>query len=275
MASVQRASAAVSRILMHECTHCMQTQARARPAFIGHCYRAVCARTRGALHAAAVCTSLCELRASRDSLVRRLQVLKALKNKSEIRVLDDVVKIAPQLLSQIISMTRVDIPENSHITARCLLKLGIGISGGICLGWADTKGFHMVGCRGSVSAAASIGGDIMAGLHHTRKFVKAILGISNICVEMVFELPAPAETGKAGDPDQRVTQDDIAEVVAQGDAQREELGVEKPVSTAADVQPADAEGGAAEQTEGAGLGTGGESSVKAHEAAPDCSVAGL
>ena len=170
-----------------------------------------------------------------------MQVLRQLKSKSEIRVLDDVIRIAPRLLSQIIKMVHVDIPPNSHISARAILKIGLGITGGLCLGWADTKGFHMVGCRGSVSAAASIGGDIMAGLHHSRKYVKAILGIANVCVEMVFELPEKAKTGVAGEEGEQATPDKIQEVVAQGDEQREELGVEKPASKLADL-PADAQG---------------------------------
>lgn len=126
------------------------------------------------------------------------QVLKDLRNQSEIKALDDIVRIAPQLLAQIVKMTGVDIPANSHVHARVIVKIGLGVGGGVCLGWADTKGFHMVGVRGSVSAAASVGADIMAGLHHTRKYVKAVLGISNLCTEVVFELPKPAPTGTAG-----------------------------------------------------------------------------
>ena len=167
----------------------------------------------------------------------QVQVLSKLKSKSEIRVLDDVIRIAPRLLSQIIKMVHVDIPPNSHIFARAILKLGLGITGGVCLGWADTKGFHMVGCRGSVSAAASIGGDIMAGLHHSRKYVKAILGISNVCVELVFELPEKAAGGVAGTEGEQATPEKIEEVIAQGDEQRDELGVDKPESKPADLPP--------------------------------------
>jgi hypothetical protein len=182
-----------------------------------------------------------------------LQVLRKLRSESEIKVLDDIIRIAPQLLSQIISMTGVDIPEDSHIFARTLLKIGLGISGGVCLGWADTKGFHMVGVQGRVSAAASIGADVLAGLHHSRKFVKAILGISNICVEMVFELPEKASGGTAGVEGEAVSPAVIKETVAQGDAQRAELGVEKPVSgdAAPPVMPA-AAAGAAPQSGAAG-----------------------
>jgi hypothetical protein len=159
-----------------------------------------------------------------------LQVLSKLKSESEIRLLDDLIRIAPQLLSQIISMTGVDIPKNSQMSACATLKFGVGITGGLCLGWADTKGFHMVGCRGSVSAAASIGADIMAGLHHSRKLVKAILGISNLCVELVFQLPEKARTGTPGAANERVTREVIEDVVAQGALQREEMGVETPRS---------------------------------------------
>lgn len=198
-----------------------------------------------------------------------MQVLKQLKNKSEIRVLDDVVKIAPQLLSQIMSMTKVDIPENSHVSARAILKLGVGITGGICLGWADTKGFHMVGCRGAISAAASIGGDIMAGLHHTRQYVKAILGISNVCVEMVFELPEKAQTGTAGTPDEQASAAKIEDVVGQGEKQRDELGVQQPVSTAEDAQPPGKDAPA-----GAGSAGGEASAVQAQPNAGASQAAG-
>jgi hypothetical protein len=127
-----------------------------------------------------------------------IQVLAQLKAEGEIKVLDDVIRIAPQLLGLIMKMTDVDIPANSKISAQATLKLGVGIAGGICLGWADTKGFHMVGARGHMAAAASVGADIVAGLHHTRKYVKAILGITNVCIEIVFELPGPAKTGTEG-----------------------------------------------------------------------------
>jgi hypothetical protein len=151
-----------------------------------------------------------------------------MKAKSEIRVVDDVIRIAPQLLSQIIHMTKVDIPKNSRISARTILKIGVGLSGGLCLGWVDTKGFHMVGAKGKVAAAASIGADVMAGLHYTRKFVKAVLGISNICVEMVFELPELAKTGVAGTKNEVVAPEDVpgtqaAEAKAQGTSLEELL----------------------------------------------------
>jgi hypothetical protein len=86
----------------------------------------------------------------------------------------------------------------------------------------------------------------IAGLHHSRKFVKAILGISNICVEMVFELPEKAQGGTAGKEGEMVSPEKIQEVVQQGDEQREELGVEKPPPDAIvppDVAAAEANAG--------------------------------
>ena len=78
--------------------------------------------------------------------------------------------------------------QGSHITAKTTLKSGFGASAGVCLGWADTRGFHMVGVRGKVGAVAKIGGDLMAGLHHTRRRVKAVLGYGNLVVELEFKL---------------------------------------------------------------------------------------
>ena len=53
----------------------------------------------------------------------------------------------------------------------------------------------------------------------------------------VFELPEPAKTGKAGVEGETAPPEVIKETVAAGDAQREELGVEKPPADA--VQPED------------------------------------
>ena len=142
------------------------------------------------------------------------QVLKKMRAESEIRVLDDIIRLAPQLLSEIMRMTGVDIPERSHVCACTTLKVGVGLNGAICLGWADTKGFHMVGVRGQASVAVSLGGDVMAGLHHSRKLVKGIVGVSNICVEIVWVLPEPAEGGTAGKEGEEMRPEDVPGTVA-------------------------------------------------------------
>lgn len=191
-----------------------------------------------------------------------LQVLKRLKAKSEIRVLDDIVRLAPQLLAQIMKMTYVDIPSNSAVTARVIASTGLGVSGGLCLGWADTKGFHMVGMRGSVSAAAQLGGDIMAGLHHTRKYVKAILGISNLCVEMVFELPEKAKTGVAGKPSEelKLPEDLPAEEVLN-------MSMAEAIAAAAPPPSDPVAGEAAQLSDSTASGSGGTGGT--HESAKD------
>lgn len=137
-----------------------------------------------------------------------------MRAESEIRVLDDIIKAAPQLVAEIMRMTGVDIPAGTRIVAMTTLKIGAGVCGGICLGWADTKGFHMVGVHGHASAAASLGGDIIAGLHHSRKLVKAVLGVSNICVELVFALPEPAQGGTAGVEGEAVQPEEVPGTMA-------------------------------------------------------------
>lgn len=116
-----------------------------------------------------------------------VQVLAELKNKSNIAVVDDVISAVPKLLSQVMQTARVRIAEECPVWAKMIVKGGLGVSGAVCLGWANTDGFHMVGIRGAVSVAAGLGADMMVGRHATKPLVKYILGISNICMEFVLE----------------------------------------------------------------------------------------
>ena len=112
--------------------------------------------------------------------------------------LDRLIKAAPWLLGQIIRITRVDIPRGTKIRARAAVKSGVGFAGGVCLGWEDTEGYHMVGVRGKIGVIAKIGGDLLAGLHHGRRRVKAIIGYGNVVVELEFWLRERAAGGVAG-----------------------------------------------------------------------------
>ena len=123
-----------------------------------------------------------------------LQVLKAFKRKEgELKVMDSLVKLAPRLLAQIIRMTKVDIPKRCHVWARTTVKTGIGLDAGVCLGWSDTEGYHMLGVSGKMGALVKIGGDLMAGLHRDRRRVKAIIGLMSVCVELIFEVKRKEE----------------------------------------------------------------------------------
>lgn len=128
-----------------------------------------------------------------------MQVLKQLRRKrGEIKGLDRMIRMAPWILSQIIRITHVDIPRGSKIRARAVIKSGVGINAGVCLGWTDTKGYHMIGVQGKIGAIAKVGGDLMAGLHHDRRRVKAIVGFGNLGVELEFKLREKAKSGFAG-----------------------------------------------------------------------------
>jgi hypothetical protein len=158
----------------------------------------------------------------------KVQVLMCLKREggaSEIKVIDQVIKLVPWLLGQIIKLTHVDIPAGSHIFARATVKTGYGIDAGICLGWKDTKGFHMVGVRGKVGVMAKIGGDLMAGLHHDRRRVRAVIGVGNAVLEFEFKLQDKAATGIAGGENEYVLMHNVPEAPPEDVAEAPPPGV--------------------------------------------------
>lgn len=118
---------------------------------------------------------------------RVVQALGKLKNKSNIKVVDDIISGAPKLLSQVMQTANVRIADEAPVSVKMTVKGGLGVSGAVCLGWANTDGFHMVGVRGSISASVGVGGDMVVGRHATKPQVKCILGLPNVCMELVFE----------------------------------------------------------------------------------------
>lgn len=116
-----------------------------------------------------------------------VQALGKLKNKSNIKIVDDIISGAPKLLSQVMQTANVRIADEAPVSVKMTVKGGLGVSGAVCLGWANTDGFHMVGVRGSISASVGVGGDMVVGRHATKPQVKCILGLPNVCMELVFE----------------------------------------------------------------------------------------
>ena len=82
------------------------------------------------------------------------------------------------------------IANDSPVWAKMTVRGCIGVTGAVCLGWANTDGFHMLGVQGAVSAAAGIGGDVMIGRHSWKPLIKYILGFPNLCMEIVQEYDA-------------------------------------------------------------------------------------
>lgn len=122
-------------------------------------------------------------------------------------MMDRLIKLAPKLLGHIARLTHVNIPARCHIQAKVTVRTGFGVDAGVCLGWANTAGYRMLGVKGKLGALAKVGGDLMAGLHRDRGKVKAVIGIGNVLVELVFELRAIAASDEAqvlSDPEQTV-----------------------------------------------------------------------
>lgn len=63
-------------------------------------------------------------------------------------------------------------------------SVGVGVSGKACLGWADTKGYHMIGASGKVAAAAKVGGSGFAGLHQNGRQLKIVFSIGNAAFDV-------------------------------------------------------------------------------------------
>jgi len=67
-------------------------------------------------------------------------------------------------------------------------SVGLGVSAEVRLGWADTRGYKMIGCGGNASAGAGIGADVFAGTHEAGTSAMIILGIGNFTFEYAFPL---------------------------------------------------------------------------------------
>merc|ERR1719311_988843 len=74
--------------------------------------------------------------------------------------------------------------------------VGLGMSAEVCLGWCDTKGYHMVGIGGQASHLVTIGVNCFAGRSNDGKSFKVLLGIGNFDFEYVIVFP-DAERGGA------------------------------------------------------------------------------
>lgn len=92
-------------------------------------------------------------------------------------------------------------------------SLGIGASAKVCLGWEDTKGYHMVGVGGEVAQGYALGGNVFAGKHSTGTSMKIILGIGNF--DFRYTVPckvkdtpsAPVLAPKPADPGSVLTKE--------------------------------------------------------------------
>merc|ERR1719428_1602850 len=72
---------------------------------------------------------------------------------------------------------------------RVIYGLGVGMGAKVCLGWCDTKGYHMVGVGGQAAVAVRLGVHFFAGRSRDGGSFKIILGIGNFAFEYVVTLP--------------------------------------------------------------------------------------
>jgi hypothetical protein len=72
---------------------------------------------------------------------------------------------------------------------------GFGVCNHVCLGWCDTRGYHMMGVGMEASAMFTAGGHVFAGKHKNGDSLRIILGIMNFTFE--YTIPLVQETSQA------------------------------------------------------------------------------
>lgn len=70
--------------------------------------------------------------------------------------------------------------------------VGVGTNWMACLGWCDTKGYHMMGVGMEASAVFTAGGHVFAGKHKNGDGIRIILGIGNFSFEYTCPLDQEA-----------------------------------------------------------------------------------
>mmetsp|Transcript_61179 Transcript_61179/g.132027 ORF Transcript_61179/g.132027 Transcript_61179/m.132027 type:complete len:285 (-) Transcript_61179:386-1240(-) len=94
--------------------------------------------------------------------------------------------------------------------------LGLGVSAKVCLGWCDTKGYHMVGVGGKAASAVQLGGNLFGGKANDGKTMKVIVGVGNFTFEYTFVLE---DGGEEALPDVEESEMKAEQSVEQGGAQ--------------------------------------------------------
>lgn len=130
-----------------------------------------------------------------------MQALGKLKRKSNIKVLDDVIPAVPRLLSEAMNIARVHIAKGCPVAVTMTVKGGVGATAALCLGWADTEGFRVVGVRGTLAAGLGVGKDMLVGRHAKEPIFKCMLGLPNACVDMAFKDVGEIKTDVQGPVD--------------------------------------------------------------------------
>lgn len=85
--------------------------------------------------------------------------------------------------------------QQAPMTLKVRASTGLNVSCQMCLGWANTTGYHMVGLGAKATAGVSAGGMVFAGCHHSGVGVKVVLGVSNFTLEYTF--PCATRCGRS------------------------------------------------------------------------------
>lgn len=178
----------------------------------------------------------CETPGFREAMDSAKALLGRTSNKagSVISKVSEIIGIGNERLEKLLA-GKDEMTKKKHGNTPLELKVkgdvGIGVTGAVCLGWCDTKGFHMVGVGGTAAAALAVGVNVFAGKHGDGTCFKLILGLSNFCFEYIIPLGEVTEEPVPADP--QATQASDAGAV-------DLLDMGPPPSSAASGAPANA-----------------------------------
>jgi len=83
-------------------------------------------------------------------------------------------------------------PADGVMDLHVKAHVGFGTNIMACLGWCDTKGYHMMGVGMEASAVFTAGGLVFAGKHSNGDSIRIILGIGNFTFEYTCPLDQQA-----------------------------------------------------------------------------------
>merc|ERR1712007_258698 len=96
------------------------------------------------------------------------EILENVRAVDPVPVLDDLIKAVPEAISKVIEALGIDIGQNCvEVEGVVFFWVGVGVSAGLYLGWADTKGYSMIGVEGIAASLVSVGFSLYCGRHES------------------------------------------------------------------------------------------------------------
>jgi len=130
-------------------------------------------------------------RATGDSLQNFLRNLRASDGIAD-HLLNPIIERVDDIIVLVLDHVGVDVGGQHHVNGAATLKLGVGASAAVALGWEDSEGYHMVGAGGGAACALHMAFAVFAGLKDPpdRRDLKLIIDASNVSIVAKIKVKA-------------------------------------------------------------------------------------